>query len=449
MDKFTAFLQKTAAPKLLPLSPTPTPIINSLKYQNSEKSGYLTVTVLEAQGLKPVDLNNKSNPYVKLTLSGYDLEPPRLKTLRQYEKEKRFEYVTEYVSNTLCPVFRGEKVTFPVLKSKGTGVRVEVWSRDDIQDKVVGRGWVGLEGVVREEERWFVLDGREGVDSEIWRGGDNPNLTPKKNATVEWFAQSPLNPMHKVGVGRIKLRFNLGMGMMEDCISHAWSVPLEPEKEEKFEPREILRLGKVLERDIKTPIEFVQDVLAGLKFKKVIRASIKDEDDTFVPFKKDDYINYLICALTLLLHVYFLDQTFHLFNLYLTIILFRNIQNPTNTRLHRGESFKSKERDELNGAINWLGRKVGNKGLSRAQRNFRKGVESVSDFREAFTGQDPKKTGGVIAGLIFSSIVFQLYGWRTWSVVTLLAIIFILSPGVEILIRWSGIIKGFKVARSR
>lgn len=87
--------------------------------------------------------------------------------------------------------------------------------------------------------------------------------------------------------------------------------------------------------------------------------------------------------------------------------------------------------------------------MSRAQRNFRKGVESVSDFREAFTGQDPKKTGGVIAGLIFSSIVFQLYGWRTWSVVTLIAIIFILSPGVEIFIRWSGIIKGFKVARSR
>lgn len=26
--------------------------------------------------------------------------------------------------------------------------------------------------------------------------------------------------------------------------------------------------------------------MAGLKFKKVIRASIKDEDDTFVPFKK-------------------------------------------------------------------------------------------------------------------------------------------------------------------
>lgn len=150
-------------------SPSKSILKRLINLPTSKAAGYLTVTVLEAQGLKPVDLNNKSNPYVKLTLSGYDLEPPRLKTLRQYEKEKRFEYVTEYVSNTLCPVFRGEKVTFPVLKSKGTGVRVEVWSRDDIQDKVVGRGWVGLEGVGREKERWFVLDGREG-EREDWSG---------------------------------------------------------------------------------------------------------------------------------------------------------------------------------------------------------------------------------------------------------------------------------------
>ena len=92
---------------------------------------------------------------------------------------------------------------------------------------------------------------------------------------------------------------------------------------------------------------------------------------------------------------------------------------------------------------------MGNKGLSRAQRNFRKSVESVQDFSEAFTGQDPKKTSGVIVGLILSSVVFESYGWRVWGVVATMGALFALSPGVEILIRWSGVINGFKVARSR
>ncbi|GMI15298.1 hypothetical protein TrVE_jg10011 [Triparma verrucosa] len=412
-----------------------------------EAAGWLTVTVLEAINLKAVDINNKSNPYVKVIVTGYDMAPPRLKVRRRWKEA--FEYVTEWVGNTLCPVFRGEKVTFPVLKSKGCGIRIEVWSRDDMKDKKVGSGWVGLNSLKREEERWIQLDGREGVDSGVWKVSDQTNQK-HKNATVEWFAHTPLNPLHKESPhGRIKLKFELGIGMLEDCISHAWSVELAPEEEEKFEPREILRMGKDLESYIKTPIEFVQDVLAALKFKKVIRARIKDEDDTFVPFTKDDYVSYILTSSLLLLHVYYLDSTFHLFNVYLITILVRNIKNPTNTRLHKGESFKGDKNHELNGAINWLGRAVGNKGLSRAQRNFRKSVESVQDFREAFTGQDPKKTSGVIVGLILSSVVFERYGWRAWGVVATMGALFALSPGVEILIRWSGVINGFKVARSR
>ena len=69
----------------------------------------------------------------------------------------------------------------------------------------------------------------------------------------------------------------------------------------------------------------------------VIRARIKDEDDTFVPFTKDDYVSYILTSSLLLLHVYYLDSTFHLFNVYLITILVRNIKNPTNTRLHKGE----------------------------------------------------------------------------------------------------------------
>ena len=179
----------------------------------------------------------------------------------------RYFIVTNFttVSNTDNATFHATRFA---RRSKGCGIRIEVWSRDDMKDKKVGSGWVGLNSLKREEERWIQLDGREGVDSGVWKVSDQTNQK-HKNATVEWFAHTPLNPLHKESPhGRIKLKFELGIGMLEDCISHAWSVELAPEEEEKFEPREILRMGKDLESYIKTPIEFVQDVLAALKFKK-------------------------------------------------------------------------------------------------------------------------------------------------------------------------------------
>ena len=54
-----------------------------------EAAGWLTVTVLEAINLKAVDINNKSNPYVKVIVTGYDMAPPRLKVRRRWKEVRK------------------------------------------------------------------------------------------------------------------------------------------------------------------------------------------------------------------------------------------------------------------------------------------------------------------------------------------------------------------------
>ena len=121
-------------------------------------------------------------------------------------------------------------------------------------------------------------------------------------------------------------------------------------------------------------------------------------------------------------------------------MLVHNIQNANQrSGLVRGESFKGEKEVDISGAVNWLGRRVGNKGLSRAQKNFRRGVESVQDVREIFSGEVKGKTIGVCVGLVVSSIVFEAFGAKCWGVFACLGGAFGLSPGPEVLVRWGGI----------
>jgi hypothetical protein len=90
--------------------------------------GRITVEILEALALPSIDVNGKSDPYVRATITGYD------KDMRWNLKEwcTKFSLSSTYRLGTLAPVWRGsgrkggELLTLPVISTAGAVLRLEV-----------------------------------------------------------------------------------------------------------------------------------------------------------------------------------------------------------------------------------------------------------------------------------------------------------------------------------
>lgn len=107
--------------------------------------GRITIELLEALALPSIDVNGKSDPYVRATITGYD------KDMRWNLKEwsTTFSLSTTYRLGTLAPVWRGsgrkggELLTLPVISTAGAVLRLEVLHFDPMthargKDAVLG-----------------------------------------------------------------------------------------------------------------------------------------------------------------------------------------------------------------------------------------------------------------------------------------------------------------------
>ena len=110
--------------------------------------GRLTIELIQALSLPSADeVTGKSDPYVRATITGYDLT--RDLFIAEWMLDKRYSLHSSFCSGTLSPVWRGsglkggELLTLPVISTAGAILRLEifhfdVFSNDHSSDKALG-----------------------------------------------------------------------------------------------------------------------------------------------------------------------------------------------------------------------------------------------------------------------------------------------------------------------
>jgi len=190
--------------------------------------GRLTVEIVQALALQPVDLNGKSDPYVHATVTGYDNDNEW--NLQEWLLDKRLHLSSSCCSATLSPVWRGpggkggELLTLPVVSTCGAVLRLEVRHFDtlasaknhpvlgvvqiplcDIPNANLRRAdsWKTKKGYDGFIDRWYQLEQSYELDKDskilnivLAEPIENP-LSPKKNSGKE-TVRGKSDPMKKV-----------------------------------------------------------------------------------------------------------------------------------------------------------------------------------------------------------------------------------------------------------
>jgi len=161
--------------------------------------GILKISCVEAIALPSTTLDNKSCPYCRVTITGYDIDE-RTQDLYEFAREHRFELRTDSVSGTLCPVFRGGVMTLPIVRTRGTVVRIEVLDSSDVLggvERLLGGveidvkelgNYTGAQYSTEGEEFWITLQrkpNRLSSDPEVGRKWSSPDPAKGEIVSIE------------------------------------------------------------------------------------------------------------------------------------------------------------------------------------------------------------------------------------------------------------------------
>ncbi len=113
---------------------------HSLTTFNRPAVGRITVELIQALSL-PIadDVTGKSDPYVKATMTGYDLT--RDLYISEWKQEQQYSLRSSFCSGTLSPIWRGtgkaggELLTIPVISTAGAILRLEIFHYDVFSDQ--------------------------------------------------------------------------------------------------------------------------------------------------------------------------------------------------------------------------------------------------------------------------------------------------------------------------
>ena len=108
---------------------------HSLTTFNRPAVGRITVELIQALSL-PIadDVTGKSDPYVKATMTGYDLT--RDLYISEWKQEQQYSLRSSFCSGTLSPIWRGtgkaggELLTIPVISTAGAILRLKIFHYD-------------------------------------------------------------------------------------------------------------------------------------------------------------------------------------------------------------------------------------------------------------------------------------------------------------------------------
>jgi len=455
--------------------------------------------------------------------------------VQEWREEERFEMETQYVSATLCPVWRGAIFTLPVIRTCGGTLRITVRDWDAIGKHVVlGMCEIPLEDLPNvydersgkagfEVDNWYELQQPERgatpwrvepavpiVDAEDeitaivgkkvrfgergvgWtqracratseRGVNRAfratskrrsfratskrlpltlpppspftHLPPFQSSSLvgaqtaqELFGfiknvvteplvvaskLAKLNLKHGLRVekkkARIRVKIRLEVNPWADILSHTWLPPVPPIPQEQFDPNVMIGYSKHLHKLADPHIATLMSFLNAVMWTNPAQTA-----RTFVIYTLAYMVHVALGMkiMLILMHMYFFVWVLR---------IHRGKKGPL---LRRGDSFGKDEgeggefdRGGMNGMINWIGKRIGNKGLTVLQNTLRNMIDLGEDVRAMFSsGSDPKLTRGVMAGVICSLLVVSIL--ELWLTVLLysLSLLFILSPAFPQLMR--------------
>ena len=281
--------------------------------------GSVTIQILEALSLPPVDVHGKADPYCVVTLTGRSVDPllPGLQ-YREWDSSSAVSLETGYVSSTLCPVWRGGVCTLPVKISADAFVRVRVYDYEalpGVEHTLLGICEIPLadlpndykasreSGEVFYVEGWYELQSglgwREGVsipkatllaeEEEVDEEATSPVKTAGSNTAKELFGyiqgalREPLVLIAKVAKinlqthrvhssqyikkPRIHLRIRLSISEFGDLFCHAWTLPTRARKTPKFDPNRSIARVKRLQNQLSPYIETIGNFVGCLRWK--------------------------------------------------------------------------------------------------------------------------------------------------------------------------------------
>lgn len=281
--------------------------------------GSVTIQILEALSLPPVDVHGKADPYCVVTLTGrsMDWQLPGVQ-LREWDPSAAVSLETGYVSGTLCPVWRGGVCTLPVRMSADAFVRIRVYDYEalpGVEHTLLGICEIPLadlpndykasreSGEVLFVEGWYELQSglgwREGMvipkatllaeEEEVDEEVTSPVKAAGSNTAKEIFGyiqgalKEPLVLIAKVAKinlqthrvhsslyskkPRIHVRMRLSISEIGDLVCHAWTLPIRARKTPKFDPNRSIARVKRLQNQLAPYFSAVSDFLNCLRWK--------------------------------------------------------------------------------------------------------------------------------------------------------------------------------------
>ena len=220
----------------------------------------------------------------------------------------------------------------------------------------------------------------------------------------------------------------MSLSEIGDLFSHLSPPPIPPSKMETFEPRKTIMYGEEIKHNTERYVEALEAFLKAVKLK----SDGNPPGSVYRPL-----CLYWVGGVGIILGGKWGLVAVHLWVIWLVgQKMLRKWSSGQQKKQQQQQQHRhvaqvdetDAQKNELNGLVNFVGKLVGNSGLSSLQNTLHDVNMSLSLLNEALDGGNSAKSVGLIAGLILSIVAHLQFPLRFVYAAFFTAVLFVLSP---------------------